>query len=348
MYRVGDYGGFRIFEPSLDIIPASRKRTESNKRLNHEFLQTDGYGGELPMRITGSFICAHAPDYVGVPTLQWSRKQWLEAFAAMKAAGMDTIVWQASVWNELEEVYYRSEYFRGFRQWEVVEPMLEAAVESGLEVFLGGYGSVVGWSHSLDEKAIDRELERQLNCMRELLQYRELFGGIYFSPETAFVVPRNHNREKLLNRLYRDYFRQLKELAPGKQVMMSPATKFFHGYEKDFVDCWQTLFDGVPLDILAPQDSIGCGGCLLMNQQEMWRLWRQVVEELNIRLWANIELFERREFGGGEPFVAASPERVAVQIRNVAEQVEKCICWEYLYFTGNAENAEALKKQVFT
>lgn len=347
MYQIGCYEGFRLFEPAPEAVPAVRGQVEEQRRRNRQYLEACPAAPGLPMRITGSFICAHAPDYVGVPTLDWSENQWRELFAGMRGSGIDTVIWQASAWNELEEVYYRSECFSSFRQWNTVEPMLKAAAEEGMRVFLGGYGSVVGWSQSLDDAAVRREIRNQLACMRELLAWRDLFGGIYFSPETAFRGSRDFSCERRLNRLYRDYFSALKELAPEKDILMSPASKFHPGLENDFVECWLNLLDGVPLDILAPQDSIGCSGCSLADQPDMWECWRRVAEARNIRLWANIELFERRDFGGASPFDAASAERVAAQVRNVSPRVSKCVCWEYPYFAGNAPGGPELRRKIF-
>ncbi len=347
MYRIGNYGGFNVFEPAPASVPQVRGQVEMQIRRNREFLNGETSSFELPMRISGSFICAHAPDYVGVPTLDWNENRWLELFADMRLSGIDTVVWQASVWNELKEVYYDSKYFASYRRWRAVEPMLAAARTRNMRVFLGGYGSVVGWSQDLDDHAVRHEIDSQLACMRELLAYRDLFDGIYFSPETAFRGTRDRAREQRLNHLYRHYFSAVKKLAPEKELLMSPASKFYPGMEHDFEECWLTLLEQVPLDILAPQDSVGCSGCALSEQPQMWRCWHHAAGALGIRLWANIELFERREFGGATPFNAAAPERVAAQIRHVAPWVSKCLCWEYPYFAGNAPGGTELRHKIF-
>ena len=48
---------------------------------------------------------------------------------------------------------------------------------------------------------------------------------------------------------------------------MSPASIFYPDTEQNFLASWQAILDGVPLDILAPQDSIGCGCCSLYDQE---------------------------------------------------------------------------------
>jgi hypothetical protein len=76
----------------------------------------------------------------------------------------------------------------------------------------------------------------------------------------------------------------------------------------------------------------------------MWELWKKLADHVGCKLWANIELFERRTFGGEDPFDAASAERVKRQIINVADYVEKCVCWEFSYFiNGKANGSQALK-----
>jgi hypothetical protein len=105
----------------------------------------------------------------------------------------------------------------------------------------------------------------------------------------------------------------------------------------------------VPLDIMAPQDSIGCAGCNLGIQKAAWDIWAKICDNSGIELWANVELFERRSFGGAVPFVPAAPERVMAQINNVSSFVKKIICWEYPYFAGTkgAAGSELIRKFIF-
>lgn len=347
MFVVENIGEFNLFFPSEDIIPDSTKMLQRQKAENNVFLASCDETGKPPIKITGSYIHAHGPDYYGTPTINYTVADWEELFNDMALHGLDTAVFQASLWHELSECYYPSKCFKGeYRQWNVVEPMLEAANNCGIKIILGGYGSVIGWLNTQDDTAIEREIKRQTDCMAELLQYGKQFSGIYFSPETAFSGHRDAAKEKMLNKLYREHFSRLKEIAPEKSIAMSPAS-FFTDKDKEFFDFWMNMLDNVPLDILMPQDSIGTAACSLANQGTMWSFWRKVADEMNLTLWAHVEIFDRQSFGGKTPFDAASPQRVAAQLRNLAPYVEKCLCFEYPYFANNAKGGKELKEKIF-
>ena len=347
-WKVGTYNGFNIFEPSAEIIPGDQKRLNRALTENKKYVELHGAPEKPVIPITGSYLQAHAPDYIGGATLDWNKKQWIELFEEMLSIGIDTGVLQASMWNELKETYYPSKYFSAYKQWNVVPQMLEAAAETGMKIALGGYGSVVGWTSLLDDKAIKNEIERQTACLKELLQWKECFEILYFTPETAYRCQnRSAEREKWMNRLYKEYFSIVKNLAPEKKILMSPASKYPAGFENDFLDFWDVMLNEVPLDILAPQDSIGCSGCLLSEQDNMWKLWKQMTSSKGITLWAHMELFERRCFGGPAPFISAPPERVLNQNKNIAPYIEKCICFEYPFFAKSAERADALRTKLF-
>lgn len=347
-WQVGTYNGFNIFEPTPEIIPENQKSLDNALSKNLQYVNDFGSPEKPEISITGSYLQAHAPDYVGGATLNWKKPQWQNLFEEMLSVNIDTGVLQAAIWNELQETYYPSSYFSSYRQWNVIPVMLEAAAETGMKIALGGYGSVVGWTEMLDDKAIKNEIQRQTACLRELLQWRECFDILYFTPETAYSPQiRSIEREKWMNKLYKEYFEKVKELAPEKCIMMSPASRFPAGHEEDFLDFWNVMLDGVPLDILCPQDSIGCSICLLSEQDAMWRLWKTICTEHKIILWAHMELFERRCFGGPAPFISAAPERVLNQTKNLAPYIEKCICFEYPFFAREAEQAEALRAKLF-
>ena len=128
---------------------------------------------------------------------------------------------------------------------------------------------------------------------------------------------------------------------------MSPATKYYEGKLDEMIDSWNTILDGVKLDIMAPQDSIGCCGNNLEYQPTMFKVWRQICDSKNIRFWSNVELFEDIDCSRVDAAIPADPRRIAHQITNAAKVAEKLISWEMLFFTdeeSNGERAVALRE----
>ncbi|MBQ9501288.1 MAG: DUF4434 domain-containing protein [Lentisphaeria bacterium] len=347
MSGIRTFEGFNFFQPPPETEPEDMGLVRSSYAGNEKYL-AEHPDRPAAMPITASFICAHAPDYVGLPTVGWDCAQWVLLFERMKRDGIGAVIFQAALWNELRECYYRSKIFRDdFRQWEVISPMLEAARQCGMTVFLGGYGSLSGFNAgNMSDREVSREIDRQTACMLELLERDPGFAGIYYVSETYFQG-REPEAEKRLNRIYRNYLGRLAQAAPGKKFLISPATMYVPDSSRDFVEFWKVILDGLPPMILAPQDSVGTGCDLLPHAEEMWRLWKNVADHFGFPLWANIELFERVKFSGPDLFHAASPARVRAQINCAAPFVERCICWEYPFFTGRAVGAEALKHEIF-
>ena len=231
---------------------------------------------------------------------------------------------------------------------EIHENVSKIKPGANIDVIRPGFIKIKGLNYATLFFTHKNEIERQTACLKELLQWRECFDILYFTPETAYhPKERSAEREKWMNRLYKEYFARVKDLAPEKRILMSPASRHPAGYEADFLDFWNVMLDGVPLDILCPQDSIGCSGCLLSEQDAMWKLWKEMTSSKGITLWAHMELFERRCFGGPAPFISAPPERVLNQTKNLAPYIEKCICFEYPFFAKGAERADALRTRLF-
>ena len=112
------------------------------------------------------------------------------------------------------------------------------------------------------------------------------------------------------------------------------------------IDSWNTILDGVKLDVMAPQDSIGCTGTTLEYQQIMFKVWRQICDNKNIRFWSNVELFEARDCSQIDTSICADTRRIAHQMYNASQVAEKLISWEMLSYTDVArhgERAQALK-----
>ena len=331
MAFVKQFGEFKLFQPTEEEAEGGAIVFRTVE-FNNAFIAKNNEPPADALPITGTFVAAHAPDYVGTPTLHWDVARWRDEFRRLKAKGMDTAVLQAAAWKELEECYYPSRALADFTAFDVVAPLVEAAAECGVTLHLGALGTVTGWS-MLSGDALAGEIELHKAVLRELAErFGDAIAGFYFPCETAYRGVRDVAHEEQYAEILKVFCETARQLLPGGKIVMSPSSKYFAGKEEEFLGCWKSIFSKATPDILVPQDSIGCGGCDLQTQPAMWRLWDRLAKSLKMALWANIELFERRSFGGEAPFVTASPQRVAWQRANVTPCVSKCICWEALCF----------------
>lgn len=351
LYIIREFGQHKLYQPPANHKPnADRLATRIKHNLDWARQQNHQ---KLNGRITGSFIYAHPPNYLGIDTLNFSKNDWLREMNRLKDFGIDTVIFQAALWSELQECYYPSKTFKGFKQWNVIEPMLDAANELGFTVFLGGYGSVSCWIDKLNSDIINSEIKLQLECFKELLKYKDLIDGFYFAPESTYPGHRDLSREKFLSDLYGGLFSQIRAAAPKLKIMMSPATFYYpDGRMLEMADAWNAMFEKNAPDILAPQDSIGCGVITLEHQKEAYEAWSSVCHKNNIKLWANIEIFDcfYDPENPNKMREVADSERVKAQINNASAYVEKMITWEALYYTSAHAGAAGvrLKQAIFT
>jgi hypothetical protein len=120
------------------------------------------------------------------------------------------------------------------------------------------------------------------------------------------------------------------------QILMSPATKYFPNKMAEMADSWLAIMQDVPLDMMAPQDSIGTCGNLLRHQPETYKIWHQICQQQGIEFWSNIEIFERKDQITGTDYnVPAPSQRVTAQINHAAPYAKKLICWEAPYYLCN-------------
>ena len=345
-WKIVEVEDFVIFKASDDIIDEANAQYARANESNLRYVESHPTP-EPTMPISGTFVCAQPPNYRGIPMLHATVEDWVEKFELFKTFGLDTVIYQAAVWNELETVYYPSKRFANYRLFDQVGNVIEAAKRTNIDVYLGGYGSVSGWCMGKDPAYVEQEKQNHFAVLDELFElYGSQFKGIYFAPETAYRGERDHYTEKTLNSIYRDFCDRLKGLHPECEIVMSPATKYYEGKLDEMIDSWNTILDGVKLDVMAPQDSIGCTGTTLEYQQIMFKVWRQICDNKNIRFWSNVELFEARDCSQIDTSICADTRRIAHQMYNASQVAEKLISWEMLSYTDVArhgERAQALK-----
>lgn len=335
---------FRTYKASAEAIALAESFIAEGKKADREFLENHKtIKPKLP--ITGSFIYAHPPNYRGRPTLGYNVSDWIQLFKELKSDGIELVLFQAAAWLELEAVFYPSSIFKNFKSWNVIEPMLEAAETEKITVFMGGMGSATGWKEIFEKNTVDEERSLHIKCYKELIKnYGKSFHGFYFAPETIYMGKRDKTWELTMNNLYREILSEIKSAAPGKPILMSPGTRYYEGRDEEFCQSWLTLLKNVPLDIMAPQDSIGTCMSNLQVADKTYSLWKKMCDEAKIKFWSNIEIFERKDKIIREEnnySTTADYKKVYAQIEVAEKYAEKLICWEAPYYLSEEFSGRA-------
>jgi hypothetical protein len=322
-----------------------RPLLEYDRESNAAYLKTEqkNHGGG---RITGSFIYAHPPDYIARPTMEWSVAEWRTMLKELKEIGIDTVIYQASAWREVKECYYPSKCFGTFKTWNSLPKLYEAVTAEEMTLFQGGLGNVMGFEYDLPWEKLKEDIHLQIECLKELLVYKGAFQGFYISPETGWYGIRHPEHEKVLNRYYSAVCQEVKGLLPELPILVSPGTFYIEGLDQDNYEFLMNIYQGCPVDIIAPQDAIGSGGNRLAHLELSFNIWKRVCIELGIKLWVNVESFERLTIGTANDFAPASFERLSIQLESANKFGEKIITWEapYMFSALAGKRGEALRK----
>jgi len=342
MLRFLEQPNFTLVTPGPEDAEWINSLMEKGLRANRDYLAalttlpTEG-------RITGSFIYAHPPDYVGRPTMDYGVAEWRQLLSELKELGLDTVIYQAAAWVEVRECYYPSKKFSDYKTWNSLEALIETVAAEGMTLFLGGLGNMLAFDEKATAETLAADRDAQLACFRELMIYRGGFHGFYMSPETGFPGQRQPEREKLLNGYFTQVCQGVKELMPELPILMSPGTYYTEDKEQAIYQFLYNLFAGCPVDIVAPQDSIGTFGNRLPHLKRSFEIWKRVCDELGITLWVNAESFERVKMGTPSDFVPADFARLSVQLAHAQQVGSKIVSWEVPYFYSPQAGERGIK-----
>lgn len=338
MARITKNEGISYYAPDEADMDCYRRARGKSRELNARYLSNASKPTAIGA-ITGSFIYAHPPDYLGRPTLDYRVREWQGLLKELRAYGVDTVILQASAWKELGECYYGSACLSFPKRWNILDPLLDAVALENMTLFLGGLGSTVLWDTSPRGKALDAICREHVAVFRELSRHAGRFHGLYLSPETGFPGSRQPQRERFINTFYRRVVGEIKALTDGLPVVISPATQAFSENAHDAQAYWHALLHDTSIDIVAPQDSIGTFANQLPHLQSSFKIWQTVCAAVGAHLWVNVEVFESSELGSLNAFAPAPFSRVQHQLAHAGDVGEKVIAWELPYFFSSFSGA---------
>ena len=271
--------------------------------------------------ITGTFIDEITYD---IPTQNWSDEQWCADLDNMKAVGMDTIIVMRGAFYD--KCIYPSSHFPTLKKEgeDFARLMFEEAAKRDMKVYMGLYISNLTWN-SGDFRT---EIEKNKIYIPEVLErYGDIpsFCGWYIPHETGSNI---YNIKETMGGLSA----LCKDKSPEKEVLISP---FFRGVglypeplepERTAYE-WNNILEkcGKDIDVCAFQD----GTATLDTYADYLKNIKPVMDGHNIRLWANVESFERDVRCMYLPI----PFDILRRKIEIAEPyVEKCITFEFSHF----------------
>ena len=292
--------------------------------------------------ITGTFIDEVTYD---IPAQNWSNEQWAADLDNMKEVGMDTLIIMRGVFYD--KCLYPSKIFPTLKEEneDFMGFILEEAQKRDMDVYLGMYISNLCWNDG-DWKG---EIAQNKKYIDEVLaRYKGLssFKGWYIPHETGSNI---YNITETMGGLAK----LCKDKTPDKKVLISPFFRGINMYPEALTpertaDVWDRIWQdcGKEIDVCAFQD----GTTRLCDYGEYFKQMKKVTDAYDIRLWSNVETFERdvRSLFMPIPF-----DVLRRKIQIAQQYVEKCITFEFSHFLSpqsifpSAHNLNALYRNYY-
>ena len=250
------------------------------------------------LKITATFIDEISWD---IPHQNWTPSKWDRDFAAMKRAGIDTVVMIRSGldrWTAWPCEYLHRECSTALPETDLADLFLTLSEKYGMRFFLGLYDSRYYTFHD----QWPREIELNFGTAREAWErygHRKAFQGWYLCQEVSV------NSGSIIS-LYSSLGKYCKDLSGGLPVLISPfirGVKEGNAWDPEFAsgrksiepekheEEWRQILQALrgAVDIVAFQD----GHVDIFELQNYLEINRRIIEEFGMECWTNCESFDR-------------------------------------------------------
>jgi hypothetical protein len=269
--------------------------------------------------ITGTFIDEITFD---IPSQNWGPEEWRADFDAMQAIGIDTVIIIRG--GMRGQTLFPSAVIGTKTPYDLAQFFLDETTRRKMSLYFGTYDSWE-WARNGTWK---EEIALNRRFMREVLERygsSPSFTGWYLTHETSHR--RYHFRE-----IYAELSEHAKKLTPDKPVLISPfypSRKIYSDEALDpdeFAENWRQMLRGITtIDFAAFQD--GTAPLELLDQY-LARA-KQVMDELGIQLWNNVESFARDM---PIKFPPIDFRELREKLAIAARYAQKCITFEFSHF----------------
>lgn len=249
------------------------------------------------MRITGTFLDEISHD---IPHQNWGEEEWRKDFAAMHAAGINTVILIRcghKQWMTFPSEVLQKQVSGYMPPIDLLDLFLRLAGEFNMDFFCGSYDSGHPWWEPGYQVVPEVALMRQV-CDEIIDRYGKYpaFKGWYLSQEIAGENPAAVS-------CYRELGAHLKERMPGAKIMISPGMKGAKAYDANMVKLGKTIapelhekeWDEImsriqgTVDIIAFQD----GHVEIELLPVFLEINNRLARKYGMECWTNSESFDR-------------------------------------------------------
>ena len=255
---------------------------------------------------------------------KFTADDWREKVREAAVMGLDTLVLQQVASNG--KAFYHTTLRDMFPMAcdDPIEAVLSAADEYGINFFMPNDWWDVESDWSRDIMASDT-VKARMQSMAELTEkyaHHKSFYGWYYSNELYL--------KDGIPEAFQSYVGQCvaraKELTPGKPSLIAP-------YGTGVVvpnDEYVRQMERTGVDFIAYQDEIGCLRHTVDDLERIWSGLRAAHDKLpQVKMWADIEIFEFHGEVGFSPLYPAPFERCKRQIELAGAYCDKILIYEF-------------------
>ncbi|HEY3266937.1 MAG TPA: DUF4434 domain-containing protein [Armatimonadota bacterium] len=282
---------------------------------------------------------------------QWTDAKWQAEYNAMKAVGMDIMIFGSAADSKKKVTYYPPSvpgYSLADGYGDVIDACLRNAKKCGVKVFIGLNFSSDWWNKGVSDPEWLYAQMREGNLLADDLyakyhgKYPDTFAGWYWVWE---VDNANYNRADQRDTLAKALdinVSHVHSLDANMPVMLCPFMNYRLGSPEQYRDTWAWVFAHCSLgqgDIFAPQDCVGAGGTTIDNFVPWLAALKQAVDSKpGLRFWTDAETFDQADW------TAAPLNRFIRQLKGAQPYVEHSVTFAYSHYYSPVSCAPGWQK----
>ena len=277
----------------------------------------------------------------------WTLERWESEMDMLKNIGVEELIIQETADTKNKITMYKTS-MEGYssNSTDMVENLLTAADKYNMNVRIGlGFSSDWWVYNANNEEWLKEEMNTNINIFNEInTKYGEhkSLSSWYIPYEFSQFSVSSQDTHYYLNSFLRGICNEIKSKTNNETVMISPFynTNLSPNYLSQWKDILYTIFKDSNIDIVAFQDGYGVHGNTLEDIKNLLTTFREVLDSLNIKLYANIETFDSQSSGEFSA-IPTDINRIKSQIETEAPYVDGIIAFSLCHY--QSKNIEGQK-----